>query len=114
MKAYLVSVLFVLIIHSSTSDQSKSIVRARVDSCAGCQLNRLAEVRAFIYEDIPKYENVEWKKIQGHPPELIFFNEADEEVERHLLEKLNRQACNKLLEKRGFKLKDSNEIGKEL
>lgn len=71
-------------------------------SCPGCSLNRLPEVRKFFYEDVPKYEDVEWKKIGGAPPEAIFLNEADEEVERHQLSKLTRQECNDLLQKRGF------------
>ncbi|CAH1999536.1 unnamed protein product [Acanthoscelides obtectus] len=82
------------------------IVRARLESCPGCSLNRLPEVRAFVYEDIPKYENVEWKKISGAPPELIFLNDADEEMERYFLDRLNRDECNKLLQSKGFKHKE--------
>ncbi|VEN60099.1 unnamed protein product [Callosobruchus maculatus] len=77
------------------------------DFCPGCSLNRLPEVRAFVYDDIPKYENVEWKKISGAPPELIFLNEADEELERYFLSKLNRDECNQLLQSKGFKLKEN-------
>nr|CAH7753873.1 unnamed protein product [Callosobruchus chinensis] len=46
-------------------------------------------------------------------PELIFLNEADEEVERHLLGRLNRDECNKLLQSKGFKLKENARNFKE-
>lgn len=59
---------------------------------------------------MPKYENVEWKKISGAPPEVIFLNEADEEVERHLLGRLTREECNKLLQSKGFKLTKYKEL----
>jgi len=79
--------------------------KARVESCPGCSLNRLKEVKAFVYEDLPKYDNVEFKKIQGAPPELVLFNEADEEVERLPLKALSRMDCNDLLLSKGFNLK---------
>lgn len=73
-------------------------------------MNRLSEVRSFFYEDVPKYENVEWKKISGALPEVIFLNEADEEVERHLLGRLTREECNKLLQSKGFKFAVDKEL----
>ncbi|KAJ8967538.1 hypothetical protein NQ314_002853 [Rhamnusium bicolor] len=79
-------------------------------SCPGCSLNRLPDVKSFFYEDVPKYENVEWKKISGAPPELIFLNEADEEVERHLLSRLNRDECNNLLQSKGFEPNKDKEL----
>ncbi|XP_044262947.1 selenoprotein M-like [Tribolium madens] len=82
------------------------IARARVESCPSCKLNRLPEVKAFIYEDLPKYDNTEFKKIQGAPPVLLFLNDADEIVEQHSLEKFSRQECNNLLKSKGFNIKD--------
>nr|CAH7746361.1 unnamed protein product [Callosobruchus chinensis] len=105
MKMIAALILLASVAYSQCADNH--IVRARLESCPGCSLNRLQEVRAFVYDDIPKYENVEWKKISGAPPELIFLNEADEEVERHLLGRLNRDECNKLLQSKGFKLKEN-------
>lgn len=66
--------------------------------------------------DVPKYENVEWKKIQGAPPEILFLNEADEVVEREMLEKYNRKECNELLVSKGFQKKEEfkEQIDKEL
>lgn len=74
-------------------------------SCPGCSLNRLKDVKTFVYDDVPKYENVEFKRISGHPPELVFLNAADEELERIPLSKLNRRECNELLTEKGFELK---------
>ncbi|XP_020290941.1 selenoprotein M-like [Pseudomyrmex gracilis] len=75
---------------------------ARVESCGGCSLNRLSDVKQFIFEDVPQYNNVEFKHIQGAVPELVLFNEHEEEVERLLLAKLTRKECNELLVSKGF------------
>ncbi|CAG9772867.1 unnamed protein product [Ceutorhynchus assimilis] len=99
--------VLLLVFNFNKAEQDTKIVSARIESCPGCSLKRLTQVRAFLYEDVPKYENVEWKKIQGAPPELLFLNEADEEVERIKLEKYNREECNDLLKSKGFRLKDS-------
>lgn len=80
-------------------------------SCASCQLNRLPDVKKFIYEDVPKYENVEFKKIPGAPPELVLLDENDAEVERIKLAPFSREDCNSLLREKGFK---SKEVNKEL
>ncbi|XP_019876371.1 selenoprotein M-like [Aethina tumida] len=86
------------------------IVKVRLESCPGCSLNRLHDVKKFFYEDVPLYDNVEWKKIGGAPPEAIFLDENEVEVERHLLGRLTRSECNQLLESKGFKKKDSKEL----
>lgn len=65
-------------------------------------------MKKFIYEDIPNYEAVEFKKIHGAPPELVLLNEAEEELERIPLKSLSREACNDLLQSKGFRLKTSN------
>ncbi|VEN60100.1 unnamed protein product [Callosobruchus maculatus] len=106
-KMTMITVLILLASVAYSQSADNQIVRARLESCPGCSLNRLPEVRAFVYDDIPKYENVEWKKISGAPPELIFLNEADEELERYFLSKLNRDECNQLLQSKGFKLKEN-------
>lgn len=76
-------------------------------------MNRLPDVKKFIYEDVPKYENVEFKKIPGAPPELVLLGENDEELERIKLAPYNREECNQLLIEKGFLLKDLD-IKKEL
>lgn len=84
---------------------------ARVESCSGCSLNRLPDVKQFIKEDLPKYDNVEFKHIAGAKPELVLFNKDEEEVERLVLSKLTRQECNELLVSKGFtkKVKDNKD-----
>ncbi|XP_029155804.1 selenoprotein M-like [Nylanderia fulva] len=84
---------------------------ARVESCSGCSLNRLPDVKQFINEDLPKYNNVEFKHIQGAIPELVLFNEYEEEVERLVLSRLTREECNELLVSKGFvkKSKDNKD-----
>ncbi|XP_014474090.1 PREDICTED: selenoprotein M-like [Dinoponera quadriceps] len=84
---------------------------AKVESCSGCSLNRLPDVKHFIFEDLPQYNNVEFKHIQGAVPELVFFNEHEEEVERLVLSSLTREECNDLLVSKGFtkKIKDNKD-----
>lgn len=82
--------------------------RGRVESCPGCSLNRLHEVKKFIFDDLPKYSGIEFKKIQGAPPELVILDELDEEIERIPLRDLDRKQCNELLVTKGFKLKIQN------
>ena len=62
-------------------------------------------MKQFIYEDVPKFAHIEFKKIQGAPPELVILNESDEEEERIPLKDLSRLECNELLVTKGFKLK---------
>lgn len=72
-------------------------------SCRGCSLNRLPEVKKFILDDAPKYERLQVNFITGAPPELILLGEDDAELERLSLSSLTRDQCNELLISRGFK-----------
>lgn len=97
--------LIVIILVSSTvqgDDADENIAAARVESCRGCRLNRLPEVKKFVFEDVPLFENVEFKHIQGASPELVLLDLHDKELERIDLAPLSRQDCNDLLIKRGF------------
>lgn len=67
-------------------------------------MSRLPDVKQFIFEDVPKYENVVFKSIPGAPPELVLLDENDVEAERIKLASLNREQCNKLLLEKGFNL----------
>ncbi|KAL0841677.1 hypothetical protein ABMA28_013951 [Loxostege sticticalis] len=78
------------------------IVSARIESCRGCSLNRLPEVKKFIMEDAPFYERLEVKFITGAPPELVLLGEGDRELERLPLSQLGRQECNDLVKDKGF------------
>lgn len=65
-------------------------------------MNRLPEVKKFIFEDIPFFHNAVFKSVGGAPPELVLLNRFDQVVERIPLEKLNREECNQLMLKKGF------------
>ncbi|XP_046738731.1 selenoprotein M-like [Diprion similis] len=96
-------VLTVLLTLSLGYSSTIEYTAARVESCRGCSLNRLPEVKKFIFEDLPLYENVEFKPIPGAVPELVLLNK-EEEVERLQLSRLNREECNELLVNKGFKI----------
>ncbi|XP_046415177.1 selenoprotein M-like [Neodiprion fabricii] len=96
--------LIVLLTLSFGYASTNEYTAARVESCRGCSLNRLPEVKKFIFEDLPLYENVEFKPIPGAVPELVLLNKNDEEVERLQLSRLNREECNELLVNKGFKI----------
>jgi len=68
-------------------------------------LNRLPDVKAFIREDVPKYDNVVFEQIGHHNPDLVLFNEAGQEVERIDLVPYSREQCNALLKEKGFSMK---------
>ncbi|XP_061711776.1 selenoprotein M-like [Cydia pomonella] len=86
---------------ASAYDQS-NIVAARIETCRGCSLNRLPQVKQFVMEDAPLYEHVEVKFITGAAPEVVLLGENDHELERLPLSQLDRAECNQLLEERGF------------
>ncbi|XP_033322101.1 selenoprotein M [Megalopta genalis] len=75
---------------------------AKVESCGGCTLNRLPDVKDFVYKDVPTYDNVEFKHIRGAEPELVLFDHNNEEIERLPLSQLTREECNNLLTSKGF------------
>ncbi|XP_022199590.2 selenoprotein M [Nilaparvata lugens] len=81
--------------------------RAEVQSCKGCALNRLPEVKSFIYLDLPKYPDVTFKPIVGANPDLVLFNSDDTEIERIDLKPFTKAQCNDLLESYGYKMKQS-------
>ncbi len=47
-------------------------------------------------------EDVEFKPIPGHNPDLVFLNNAGGEVQRFDLKPLTRDQCNELLISNGF------------
>jgi hypothetical protein len=66
-------------------------------------LNKLPEVKKFIYEDLEaKYENTSFKKVPGKSPEMIFFNSNGEELERIDISKMKRDELNDFIQAKGF------------
>lgn len=106
-KSLILCSLFVSIVYSDIAEEDKKlrdrVVRAEVQSCRGCALNRLPEVKSFIYDDLPKYVDVVFHPIPGAPPQLVLFNGAQEEIKRTDLAPLSRDECNALLNDWGFK-----------
>ncbi|XP_024883549.1 selenoprotein M-like [Temnothorax curvispinosus] len=101
---------FVSVANSTDAADDFSYASARVESCSGCSLNRLPDVKKFIFEDLPQYgENVEFKHIPGAIPELVLLNARGKELERHGLSKLTRKECNDLLVSKGF-MRDKEEM----
>ncbi|CAG9585892.1 unnamed protein product [Danaus chrysippus] len=73
-----------------------------MQTCRGCSLNRLPEVKRFVMDDAPHFERLEVKFITGAPPELILLGNGDKELERIPLSNLSRQECNDLVKSKGF------------
>ncbi|CAH0380829.1 unnamed protein product [Bemisia tabaci] len=103
---------FVLAVKSSDIPVSEEhqalraqVHRAEIQSCRGCALNRLPEVKAFIYEDVGKYNNIEFKPIPGANPDLVLFTKNNQELDRIDLSRKSRRECNDLLLHWGFSLK---------
>jgi len=90
-----------------TDDQTEELeapqpVRAEVISCGGWRLNKLPEVKKFIYEDIPLYHNVEFVKQAGALPTVALFDKDDKEYVRYTLSDMNRERLNNFFLSRGF------------
>ncbi|KAM3961734.1 selenoprotein M [Aphomia sociella] len=101
MKIILLSIC-ILFVTGSSAYENSDILSARIESCRGCSLNRLPEVKKFVMEDAPEYERMEVKFITGASPELVLLGDSDKELERLPLSNLSRQECNELLLNRGF------------
>lgn len=72
-------------------------------------MNRLPEVKRFIYRDLPLFHNVEFKQISGAVPELILLNKDSDEMERIPLSEKNQLECRQLLIDKGFYMKKTEE-----
>ncbi|XP_049780553.1 selenoprotein M-like [Schistocerca gregaria] len=110
MKCQIVVCLLASVVCVSYADTAKQqVAKARIESCKGCRLNRLPDVKKFIFEDVPLYEDVTFKSVPGASPELILLNKFDQELERIDLAPLSRKDCNTLLVDRGFHKKSEAE-----
>eukprot|EP00298_Acanthocystis_sp_HF-20_P027634 c5822_g1_i1.p1 GENE.c5822_g1_i1~~c5822_g1_i1.p1 ORF type:complete len:135 (+),score=39.33 c5822_g1_i1:42-407(+) len=95
---------------------SSSVVRGKIESCPGCKLNRLHELRKFIKESgqADSYENLEIEFIRGHNPDLVLFNEQGEALERIDLTPFNNEQLHSLLQSKGFVKKPTQENVEEV
>jgi len=102
------AILAVLLTTSSllvSADEEKA-VKARVESCTGWLLNRLPDVKRFIYEDVPQYEDVTFKAVPGAPPKVVLLDKDDNEIKKLNLKELSQEECNHLLLDLGFQKKE--------
>merc|ERR1712179_529542 len=76
---------------------------AVIESCSGWRLNKLPEVKNFIYGDFEsKFERTVFKKIPGKAPEAIFYDAKNKVVEKLNIEKFSRSELNQLMIKKGI------------
>ena len=104
----LLVLFYVAHVRSDVNADSK-IASGRVESCGGWRLNRLPEVKRFIYSDLPLFHNVEFKQISGAVPELILLNKMGDEIERIPLSEKNQIECRQLLIDKGFYMKKAED-----
>jgi len=92
-------------------DASDEIVSSAViESCAGWRLNKLPEVKKFLTDDFEVlFENTKFKKVPGKSPELKFFNQHGEELEKMDISRLTRSELNKLMDTKGIPRKPSHD-----
>ncbi|CAG5011097.1 unnamed protein product [Parnassius apollo] len=95
-----------VIFTTTTAYEISDIASARIETCRGCSLNRLPEVKKFVMEDAPNYEKLDVKFITGAEPEIIFLDESDNELERLRISHLSRSECNELIQSKGFSKRD--------
>jgi len=111
MKAGILLALFALTLTLAAGE----IVRCKVESCGGWRLNRLPEVKAFLNKDLEqKYENTQFKKVPGKSPEMFFYDESDNLVEKLDIAEMKRDQLNQLMLDKGFKLKEGTNAHDEV
>ena len=75
---------------------------AELRSCSGCKLNRLADLRKFVKEEVQDYPGIRVKFISGHNPELFIFDDAGMEIEKIDLTPFSLPQLHSLVKDRGF------------
>ena len=88
--------------------------RAHIESCSGCKLNSLPEVRKFVMDESVgglSFERVSRKFIPGHNPDIIMFNDLNVEEKRIDMSKMTFQELVDLMIDSGF---TRNNGGREL
>ena len=99
--AILLAALFVC---AAVAEEKPKAVRALIESCSGCSLNRLHEVRKFVKQEAAYYEpQVKVNFIGGRKPVIHFFDAEDNKIETVDLSPLTTKECLALLDDRGFK-----------
>ena len=82
---------------------------AEIQTCSGCKLNRLPDLRKFIKEDVSMYSEISVRLISGQNPDFVILDDNGAESERIDLTQLDIQGLHSLIASRGF-----NSIKQEL
>jgi len=79
-------------------------------------LNQLPEVRRFVKEPghADTYAGLKVNFIPHHNPDLVFFNQHGEEIERLDLGRYNTEQIHKLMQEKGFKRKRARHFKGEI
>eukprot|EP01112_Ceratiomyxa_fruticulosa_P021792 TRINITY_DN779_c0_g1_i2.p1 TRINITY_DN779_c0_g1~~TRINITY_DN779_c0_g1_i2.p1 ORF type:complete len:155 (-),score=46.15 TRINITY_DN779_c0_g1_i2:218-682(-) len=93
---------------NSHIERIAQITKAVLETCSGCRLKSLPQIRSFIQDDANKYEQFEVKYTRGDP-RIHFYNENNI-VETIPISELDKNKVNELLLSKGLKLKDT-ELG---
>jgi hypothetical protein len=73
-RAVMVAALIIAVAVNADGDDASAIVGARVVTCAGCRLNRLPQLRAFLNNEARQYPALEIDYVQGADPVMQFLN----------------------------------------
>lgn len=79
--------------------------KAQIFTCAGCKLNRLPELRQFIFDEVngaTAFDGVSLKFIPGHNPDLIIYIDDGSVEETIDMTTLGLNELNEVLLSRGF------------
>uniref|UniRef100_A0A914A7R0 Selenoprotein M n=1 Tax=Patiria miniata TaxID=46514 RepID=A0A914A7R0_PATMI len=89
--------------------EERLVFSGRLESCSGCQLNRLPEVKAFVTHDLPLYHNIPFKHIGGADPDLLLLDKEGSIIKRIGLKTFKRAEINDLFGSLGFYKKGSSD-----
>eukprot|EP00898_Chlorokybus_atmophyticus_P004302 jgi/Chlat1/4873/Chrsp31S08941 len=88
-----------------TVDAKADFSRAVFESCSGCKLNRLPELKRFLKQEVEAGAfgaAVTVKYIGGHNPDLVLYDGAGIEVVRIDITKYKAEELRHLLQAKGF------------
>lgn len=75
---------------------------AEIQTCSGCKLNRLPDVRKFIKEEVTIYPAITVRYINGHNPDLVVLDDNGQESERINLTAFDLPGLHALVKSRGL------------
>merc|ERR1711910_202770 len=76
----------------------RKVHSAVIESCGGWRLNKLPEVKSFIFGEFQTdYLRTSFTKIPGKSPEIVFYNAEKEELERIPIDKMTREELIQLM-----------------